>query len=224
MTETKDIITIANAPALLEGCSHTCMQAIRRRSLSENGQSSTNTKEHRVDHVANEDVAVAALQGEDPMMLDGELKQQLRLSLLPTFRLLFAQIAASCASAAKAILADVGKKRVRAKISAQDQRFQEVRRGSDILRRDVAGTWQARSNRQRRCMLLQGEHKLLFEPSWAVIEFELAGALYTGLKSFWATLKAKPRDFIDPSPEASSFPSEERLLSSSEALMFATDE
>ena len=41
------------------------------------------------------------------MMLDGEIKNKLGLSLLPAFRLMFAQLAASCASAGLAIQADV---------------------------------------------------------------------------------------------------------------------
>jgi hypothetical protein len=41
------------------------------------------------------------------MMLDGEIKRLLGVSLLPAFRLLFAQIAACCASAGRVIKADV---------------------------------------------------------------------------------------------------------------------
>ena len=41
------------------------------------------------------------------MMLDGEIKNKLGLSLLPAFRLMFAQLAAACASAGLAIQADV---------------------------------------------------------------------------------------------------------------------
>lgn len=44
---------------------------------------------------------------------------------------------------------------------------------------------------------------LLFEPSWAIIEYELAGTLYQGLKSIWAKMKAGPNDFIDPTAEVS---------------------
>lgn len=49
--------------------------------------------------------------------------------------------------------------------------------------------------------LVQNNLVLLFEPSWAMIEYELAGSLYTGLKSCWARLKAGPNDFVDPTPE-----------------------
>ena len=46
------------------------------------------------------------------MMLDGEIKRLIGVSLLPAFRLLFAQIAACCASAGRAIKADVTDKDV----------------------------------------------------------------------------------------------------------------
>ena len=54
-------------------------------------------------------------------------------------------------------------------------------------------------------MAVQTGHQLVFEPSWAVIEYELAGSLYTGMKQFWNDIKASgAKDFINPTPEVGS--------------------
>ena len=52
---------------------------------------------------------------------------------------------------------------------------------------------------------MQTGHQLVFEPSWAVIEYELAGSLYAGMKQFWNDIKASgAKDFINPTPEVGS--------------------
>ncbi len=45
---------------------------------------------------------------------------------------------------------------------------------------------------------------LLFGPSWAAMEYELAGALHRSLKAYWGRLeerRGEARDFINPTSE-----------------------
>ncbi|KAK9815502.1 hypothetical protein WJX72_004760 [[Myrmecia] bisecta] len=53
----------------------------------------------------------SVLEGEEPLLQDRALRQLLGRDVLPVFRLLYAQLAASCAAIAKAVRSDKGSKR-----------------------------------------------------------------------------------------------------------------
>lgn len=125
------------------------------------------------------------------MMLDSELNRSLGLELLPAFSLMFAQIAACCASAGAAIMQDAG----------------FAKACHDSSRTSLAGVFGDAKGVRHGFKRMQGG-RLLFEPSWALIEFEVAGALYKGLKTFWHRVQHESgKDFINPTPEVLITPS-----------------
>lgn len=56
---------------------------------------------------------------------------------------------------------------------------------------------------------------LITKPVWGVLEYDLAAAMYAGLKSYWARVRTRRKageEFMTPPPEVSLAPADESVF------------
>ncbi|KAK9862353.1 hypothetical protein WJX84_000490, partial [Apatococcus fuscideae] len=101
----------------------------------------------------------SVLEGPEPLLSEKDVEEALGHSIIPIFRLIYAQLAGSLAALAKAVHADL------------------------------------------HCSRKMDRLQMLFEPSWGILELELASVMHSTIKSYGALYSGQdPADLYTPVP------------------------
>ena len=143
------------------------------------------------------------------------LRAALGIDVLSTFRVLFAQLAAACAAAADDIAADIHGRSVRiyyrtCLLIVWNSKSASMAGVCNVLvwhKSSIPARLRGLLSESSRGIVMQDARRLVFEPSWGLLEYETAGTLHAGLKAYWvkyareSATHANPRDIYLPIPE-----------------------